>query len=840
MKKVISTPIVCALLFTAYCFVFPSCNPTKRLTEGELLLNKNIIRDKSSGVEKNEIEPYIKQKPNRKMLFWKFHLSVYNGVNQDKMEKKKEKRDIKIDSINAKRTRENALANAAREAKGKKTKKLSLRKKESLTWREWLLSIGEPPVIYDSTLTKNSVKQVTFLMNNKGFFNSTVKDSVKVKKKKATVFYIIKAGKPYKIRNVSYEIKDDQLYYFVLSEASNSLIVRGGNYDLDLLEKERDRLTAMLRNQGYFLFAKDYIYFEVDSSLGTHEMDVTLNIKNPVVKIPGSTDTLKEGVHKRFTLSKIFVQTDYNSKLKLNSTDTLLVNNYYLLSTGKLRYNPKLITNAVFLTTGALYQQSDADLTYKRLSELKMFRSVQLQFVDVGNNLLECHIYLSNLPKQSFSAELDLINTSGTDGAGGNIAYQNNNILKGGEIFEVKSKIAVEVQKGINGSSENTSSANPFNTLELGEQVNLSVPRFMTPFGIEGRKSNNAKTNFTLHYDYQKRPDYERSISNIAYGYSWNETVTKRHIINPIDLSFVDIFHLSDNLRNIIKDSKDLFLQNSYSPHFTIGTRYVFIFSNQNIRKQQNFSYFKFGFEGAGNAMRGAANLIEHTTKMIIPTDPKNSNSFFIDGIPFSQFIRADFDYRYYKIVNSTDKMVYRIACGVGEPWVHGNLNVLPLEQSFFAGGPNDIRAWQARTLGPGGYQGATSIALADKMGDIKIEGNLEYRFNVVKLLNAALFLDAGNVWLNRPDPNYPLGEFELNKFIGQIAAGGGLGFRLDFNFFIIRLDGAVKIKDPAQPENDQWVFTHMGDGAWKKNYAESHGNKYPFFVFNFGIGYPF
>lgn len=820
------------LLFSILYFLLPSCNPTKRLTEGEFLLKKNIIIDKSSGIDKSEIESYIKQKPNRKMLFWRLYLNIYNTVNQEKMERKKEKHDIRVDSVNAKRTRRNIFVNAKREAAGKNPQKVVLKKKEKLTRREWLLSIGEPPVIYDSLLAQKSVKQIKLFVNNKGFFNSVVKDSVKIINKKAVVSYIIKPGQPYRIRNLIYEIKDYQLYYFVLSEASNALIKRGENYDLDVLEKERDRITTMLRNLGYFFFAKDYIYFEVDSSLGSHEVNITLGIKNPVVKIAGEKDSVAESTHKRYTLDNIFVLTDYNSQLKLAPTDTLFVNDYYLLSTGKLRYKQKLLTDAVFLSKGDLYQQKNYELTYRRLSELKLFRTVQLQFVDIGNNLLECHIYLSNVPKQSFSAEAGGINTSETKGIEGNLTYQNKNSFKGGEIFEVKVKGSLEVQKTLNGKTNNVlTGGDPFNTRELGAQINLSVPRFLTPFGIKGRKSNNAKTNFMSSYNYQNRPDYfERYISNLSYGYSWTESATKKHIINPIEFSFVDIFNVSPVLATAMNNS--IFLRNSYSPHFTIGTRYAFIFSNQNIRKQQSFSFLRIGAEGAGNAMRGLFNLFDKYKDTIQQREKDTTIipfSYTIKNIRFSQYVRFDIDYRYYKLLNEKDKLAYRFVLGMGKPFV--NLRELPLEKSFFAGGSNDIRAWQARTLGPGNYQEPFTYTPNDKIGDIKIEGNIEYRFHIIKMLNAALFVDAGNIWLRKKFDSYPKGEFHFlgtdstTSFIDQIAIGTGIGLRLDFNFFIIRLDGAIKFRDPSLPPFFQWGFDKR---------ALRNG------VLNFGIGYPF
>jgi outer membrane protein assembly factor BamA len=830
-------------LYKAFCLIitlqlalsFLSCNSTKKLHEGEFLLDKNIIADKSSKVDKSEMEPYLKQKPNRKMLFWMSYLYLYNSVNQEKIEKNKPRRNARIESINSARIERNNRINKKREAKGKKPVKVFLKKQNTLTRREWILSIGEPPVIYDSLLAKKSARQINLFLYNKGFFKSVVKDSVSLKHKKAKVYYTVNAGKPYRFRKVNYQIKDNQLSYYVMRNESSTFIKQGKNYDVELLQKERDRITNNLRNDGYFMFSKEYIYFEVDSSLGSHEVDITLGIKNPVVKIEGAKDSTVETAHTRFYINNIYIHTDYDPKLKNPPKDTLLVNDYHLMSTGGLRYRPRLITDAVFFSKGELFQQSHSDQTYKRLSDLKLFRSTQIQFIQVGNSQLDCYIYLSNIPKQSFSAETEGTNTSGTLGIAGSLIYQNKNTFKGGEIFEVKLKGALEVQK-TKTKEENLiitgiESPIPFNTLELGTEANLSIPRFVTPFNIKGIKNNNAKTNISGTFNFQRRPDFGRSIANISFGYSWMETDTKKHIINPIEFNLVNIFGLSNDLESTILNSKDLFLKNSYSNHFTLGTRYAFIFNNQNIRKKKSYSYLRLGAEGAGNAMRGAFALIDHNHPLDFYSDttinPDGSinveKNYTIENIRFSQYIRGDIDFRYYKILNDKDRLVYRISGGVGKPLY--NLRVLPLEKSFFAGGPNSVRAWQARELGPGGFADSTNSNFADKIGDVKIESNLEYRFNVIKIVNAALFVDAGNIWLRKKYPSYLNGEFTSSKFIGQIAMGAGLGIRLDFNFFIIRLDGAFKLKDPSLPANDRWTFGRQ---------PLNHG------VLNFGIGYPF
>lgn len=835
MKK--TDLLACCFLLLLIAALFSSCNPTKKLTEDEVLLTKNVVVNKNGASEKNDVQSYIKQKPNRKMIFWKMYLQIYNSVNQAKLEKIKMKRMARRESYNSAKMEKYNRINAKRDAKGKKKLNVKLKKKEPFIFREWWLSIGEPPVIVDSMLTKKSARQIKFFLNNKGFFNSSVKDSISATHKKATQYYLIKEGNPYKVRNISYEMKDDQLNYYVLTDAGGSEIIRGINYDVDVLQRERDRITNELRNNGYFYFSKEYIYYEVDSSLGTHEVDVTLGIKNPIAKVEGEKDSTREVTHARYYINNIYIYTDYDPKLKAAPKDTLLLNDYYLLSTGPLRYKPRLIANALFISKGELYQQKHADQTYKRLSELKLFRSVQLVFSAVSSDKIDCSIYLSNTPKQSFSVETEGTNTSGTLGIAGNLVYQNKNILKGGEILEVKIKGALEAQKKTDTKNNDAiitgaEDVLPFNTLEMGGEVNLRVPRFLTPFNISGTKSNDAKTNFISTYNYQLRNDFGRSIANLSFGYSWKETVTKQHVINPMEFNLVNIDIRDADLQSTINNSKDLFLKNSYSDHFTLGSRYAFIFNNQEIRKKKNFSYLRVGAEGAGNAMRGVFTLIDRNNPLdyypdtlyksdgTIDTIEKN---YTIENIRFSQYVRFDIDYRFYKLVNDKDKLVFRFAFGIGKPFY--NLRELPLEKSFFGGGPNSLRAWQARTLGPGGYADSSGSNVADKIGDNKIEANFEYRFNVIKALHAALFIDAGNIWLRKKYSSYPNGEFTGSKFIGQIAIGTGLGFRLDFNFFIIRLDYAFKLRDPALQEDDRWTF---GKQPLK------HG------VLNFGIGYPF
>ncbi|MEO6883111.1 MAG: BamA/TamA family outer membrane protein [Bacteroidia bacterium] len=799
MKKYsIYTCLVFSTLFFEY-----ACNPTRRLHDGEFLLNKNIIVDKHTKIERAQIESYIKQKPNRKILgIVRFHLGIYNLVNEDKANQKKIAHDKKIDAINLKRA-----------AEGKK-----LKSKDHLTFDEWLLKIGEPPVIFDSTLMQKSAQQIHLFLNNKGYFDNTVRDSAVYKGKQVTTYYLLQTKKPYYIRHVNYEFKDPQLQPIIYADSGNCLVNQGAIYDLDILEKERDRLTTLLNNDGYFDFTKNYIYYSVDTTIGNRMLDVTIDFSKYQQQVSGRSDSAIEIPHPRYRINNVFVRTDYDpQKADKITEDTLNINDCFIIYSGKLNYRPNLFLNAIFIKKGDLYQLRNATDTYRRLSEIKAFKFINIRFVKQPGNLLDCYIEVAPVVKQAFTIETEGTNTSGDLGVSGSVIYQNKNLFKGAEVLQISFKGGIEAQKLVTTTGPQTTVQNflPFNTLEFGPQATLTVPRFLTPIKVNAYKNADPQTVFTSALNYQRRPDYTRYIANLTFGYTWKESIRKTHTLNPLEISFVKV-GLQPAFESSLLQTKDLLLINSYTNHMVTDSRYTFQYNDQDInRKSHNFVFFIGNLESSGNILRA----FDDFTNAV-----KNSEgSYQILNLPYSQYLRADVDFRYYRILTPHSKLVFRTVGGMG--YALSNLDALPFEKAFYAGGSNDIRAWRARTLGPGAYS-ATGETF-DQVGDILMEGNMEYRFNIFRMLNAAAFMDAGNIWLRKPDPNRPGGEFNVNTFAGQIAIGAGLGLRVDFSFFIIRLDAAVPLKDPSYPINQRWQFGNHPLALSKIN-------------LNFGIGYPF
>ncbi len=815
--------------------LFDACNPARKLKSDEYLLYKNHVINKDTKIDNSEIESYIKQKPNKKILLvLRFHLWLYNLANEDNVKRKRILYDEKF-----------ARKNNRRIAKGKQPKT-----NDHQLLGEWLLNIGEPPVVYDSMMTKKSSKQIKSLLNNKGYFINTVTDSVYYKRRKrASVYYTLKATAPYTVNKIEYRIPDNQLSYYVLADSSSCLIKKGNNYDVDVLQAERERITTALNNNGYYFFTKDYIYYEIDTTIGTKKVNVTLGIKNFASKLSETSDSIVESPHRRYYINNVYIEPDYVSrrndtipKDSLKKDDDVIIHNK-----GRLRYKSRVLLSAIFIRKGELFQLQNVEDSYKRLSELKAFKTINITFKQASQgDYLDCYIQMSPIYKQSLTIETEGTNTSGNLGFASSIVYQNRNLFRGAEIFELRLKGGVEAQQ-ILGNSNNTitDAAKQFNTVELGPELNITIPRFLIP--IHPKNSSrlyniltpgahaNPRTLFTSSVIYQRRQDYTRYITNLSFGYSWRETAKKRHTINPLVINFVKVALSPEFAQYLDENVHDLYTRNSFSNHLSTSTVYTYTYNEQDLRKQANFSFLKINAESSGNILRGIYNTVNSIQPNTFKTN--DQGSYKLLDIVYSQYLRIDGDFRYYFNSNDINKVVFRLAGGIGQPLT--NFTSLPFERSFFSGGSNGIRAWQSRTLGPGSYENDGTFF--DQFGDEQLEGNVEYRFKMFKMLNGALFVDGGNVWLRKPNPSKPGGDFQLDRFYKEIAIGSGAGLRADFNFFVIRLDVGLKVRDPQFAEPSRWVVNSIFNPAWKSNYRATHdGKKYSFLVFNIGINYPF
>lgn len=805
---------------------------------GEYLLEKaEVIHVRKTNLEKENLEAFFRQKPNRK-LFRRFHFFVwwYNLFDEDRIIRKKIARNLKYDKKNSEKVKKFEKKNARRAKKGKKPKQPRLKDKENPIFLESLRDIGEPPVILDSLLTQQTQLQLSKYLFSKGYINNRVTDTVEVirSSKKAIVRYMLYPKETFTVSQIVYSLEDKELGELILKDTVNSLLRRGMQYDEEKMRDEQQRITDLALNSGYFYFENAYIYYDVDTNQVTHSTSVILTLKKFAKAYSSSSDSLVYVNHPRFQVENVFIITEpvgrnprdvvFNDTLKTRRPGRM-----FLVNNRKLLYRRGVILNNLDLYRDQWFRKDTAEQTYKQLLGLGIFKSVTIQFVENPGmpNRLDCYVVCSPLIKQSITTQTEGTNTSGNLGIDGSVVYQNRNFFRGGELVELKLQGAISAQKQFSDPEyvENITDVTDlrrlqrtFNTIQFGPELSFSVPRAFFPFSlIPFRKDQLPRTYIKTSLNYQSRPEFSRVISDIDYGFSFRtHNARLKHDIIPFETYLVQAQLLSSFRDSLIK-LRDAFLLNSFLDHITTVSKYGLTYTskeNANTSRRPT-CYARLNLQSSGNILR--------TVFQATGGKKDTLGRYLLFDIPFAQFLKTDIDFRLYIPVRAKSRTVYRIAAGIGKPLA--NLGVLPYEQSFFSGGPNGVRAWRARTLGPGAYDPRTSLGRFDKIGDILLEGNIEYRFHVIKSFNGALFVDAGNIWRLQPDASKPGGEFKVNTFLDEIAIGGGFGIRWDLSFVVLRLDLATPLKDPKYEPGNRWTFDKR---PWSQVVA------------NFGIGYPF
>jgi outer membrane protein assembly factor BamA len=771
--------------------LFSSCNITRNVPEEKYLLNNSVIDVKSKEIKPSDLEPYLRQRPNKRILGFRFHLRVYNSANP-----------YKFKGING-----------------------------------WLKTIGEEPVILDTFLVSEGARNIQLYLKSKGYYQSAVKDTIVFSKRKANVLYTVSPQRPYRIGKLTYVIEDTAILRIVRADSINSLIKRNQLFDMDNLQEERSRIEAFLKNSGYYFFTKDLITFTADTAFGTHRVDLLLNIRNRYILGEDGKRTPQN--YMKYKINRVFLYPNYdpivfNARRRESQLDTVINNNVRFVFADDPGINLDVVYQATLIRPGAIYSNDIVQKTQSNLSSLKLYKMVNISFAEqfedtkakdknefiyfeeetqedtLRYGLLNCHIQLTPHTLQSYQVELVGTNTTGTLGAEGNLNYQHKNLFKGAEVFDIKFRGLIE-------TVEQKVSLN--NSLELGGSVGLNFPRFLSPFaGREYSRKYSPRTQLAASYNYQRRPDYIRTVASLQFGYTWKNSKYLTHGVNPIEINAINIPLISSAFQAKIDATPSL--KYSYQNQIVTVSSYSLTFNNQNIQKATSYTYLRYNVELSGNLLSTAFELLDR---------PKASNGTYqILRTSFSQFVRSDLNITYHQVVNQDNTFVYRVFAGVGYPY--GNSMAMPFEKKYFSGGANGIRAWQARALGPGSYY-LSDKRFPNQSGDIKLEANLEYRFKLFWQLEGALFADAGNIWSFPGLDDTEGAEFKMDQFYRQIALGSGLGLRVNLGFLTIRLDFGYKVYDPARnPDADfrPWV-------PFQQKFVLNQD-----VAFNFGIGYPF
>lgn len=802
-----------------FIFIFSSCSITKHVPEDEFLLRKVKIEflnsNNSNTISKEELYDLLLQKPNRKVFSnFRFYLRLYNLSNQQRIDQKIVKKQIKIDKVNLKikqQNRSSLILDSNYIQKPLKERKLA--------FGERIQNTGEAPVIYSALKLNRTKEQLKKYLFNKGYFKNEITDSTTVLDNgQIDIQYFIHLREPMYLSSIKYQCPEILISSYLDSIESNSFLKKGAIFDTDNLVKERNRINDFLTNSGFYNFNKEFIYFDIDTNYVSKTVDITLGIQN-YKKIDKINNSFKDLTHKQFKISKVNIQIGDSSKFNnIAKLDSIENSFFKIVNYQPINFKSKVFKNSIFFKKDDYYKKNVAQQTYRSLISLGLFKYVNISFDTITDNKLVGNIELTPSKTQNLSLSLDGTNNERSFGFQGGIDYFHNNLFHGGEKIIISLKSSFEIQLLLTDSKE-TGISNKPNTTEFGPEFHFYLPKYLLINKIGNlRKHINPVTEFTGAFNIQDRPDYYRRNQELSFGWVFHENKTTTWHINPLLISIVDI-EINSDFQNQIESYNDQYILSSFQDHVVAGGVFSFEYNGQNLSYNSNSLYFKTTFESAGGTLFNFHELINKDKNPL-------TDSYDFLGIRYAHFQKATLDLRYYQGLSDRSKIVYRIYSGVGIP--KKNLSdALPFEKSFFAGGSNSLRAWRARSLGPGSYfEDSTRY---DKIGDIKFEGNLEARFPISKWIEGAFFVDFGNIWLIGYDSLRPEGKFNWNNVLDDIAIGTGFGLRLNFEFFILRADLAIPFKNPGIPKNNnQWIF--------KSEKRDDHFSP----LLNLGIGYPF
>jgi outer membrane protein assembly factor BamA len=692
--------------------------------------------------------------------------------------------------------------------------------------------LGSPPVLLKDATPEQTAQALEGQLNNEGYFKSEVTFEVKTKRKKSKVIYNVTLERPYRIKTVNYIFLDTGHARLTEDIKKESLLNENQRYSLDLLSAEQQRIQEVAQNNGFYYFDDRFLLFKADTTIGERMVELDLTVESG----------MPERAYRVYTVKEVTVFPSYelaNDSLSRTGDSTRV--GKYLYVDNQHNFRPHIITDVINITPDSIYRRIDHEYTLSHLMGLNTFKFVNIKYRNIhrDSNQLRANVFLTPTLKKSLRVQFQGVSKSNNFvGPGLEVTFTNRNLFKGAEMFQLK----------LNGSYEmqiRSQQTTPLNAIELGGEASVSVPRFITPFNIRSRSAKYLpQTQLKFGYSFQQRLQYfTLNSTNIAAGYVWRETTLKTHELFPLDITFIKKSNTSEAFDTIV--SKNPALENSFQDQFILGARYSYTFNTQlsdNIEskyvekriKRSNF-YFNGSIDISGN--------IPRAIQSIRFEGAEGPYSFF--GRPYSQYVKPTVDFRYYQDLNRRSKLATRITAGVG--YAYGNSEFMPYIKQFAVGGSNSIRAFPARSVGPGTYNFLAindGNFFIDQRGDIKLEANVEYRFDIYKAVKGGVFVDAGNMWLLKYDSLRPGGAFDKN-FLKEIAVGTGLGLRFDFSFFVLRFDLGFPIRktyptgevvtreEQTIPLNEyQWAFKDIDFASkyWRRENL----------VLNIAIGYPF
>ncbi|WP_456312886.1 translocation and assembly module lipoprotein TamL [Pseudomonas shirazensis] len=851
MKKN-STKIVAFILIAIF---ISACNAVKRVPDGKNLLVKNniIVNGKSTNDEIASNQMY--QKPNGTLLGYRLRLNMYNlaNLNPDSTYQAKFKNNPGLYE------RQSKILSA------KQVDRLG----QSFLYKgihEFLKNTGEPPVIIDTAKTKKSLNRLKFYYFNNGFFNVKTDYTIdSVARKKAQVNYNITTGPGYILDSIKTSILTPALDSLYKTNNEPSLLKSGNQFKTADFDEEKTRINTYFRNHGAYFFQPTYINYNIDTIGKKNKADVTLIIKNNNIQ---ERDSSRTEPFKLYKISDVNIYTDYsptNAKTKINDSTTY--NNFNLYSYKTLKYKPRAITDAIFITKGSTFSDTRTTLSSRYLNNLKIFNYPSIQYEvdkrDPEGESLIANVYLTPRKKYSFGATLDLTHSNIQDfGIGASVSETIRNVFNRAETLEISARMNIGSSKDMANPNDNF-----FNVSEYGIDTKLNFPRILMPFGTEKiipkrmipstsiaagfSKQRNIgldKENFTGGIAYNWSPKRRNTVKldllnaqfvrNLnpdnyfrVYTSSYNElnNIASTYNTDPLNVDTSGNLKISDGTTNFtnevlngstaltaddpnyrdvesIEERRVRLTEND----FILATSYTFTTTTKKDLADNTFYQFKTKIESAGSLLSAISSVAS------LPKNTKGNYEIF--NLEYSEYIKTEFDYIKHWDFGKEKVLAFRSFFGIAIPF--GNSDYIPFSRSYYSGGSNDNRAWQPYSLGPGSTDAMNDFNEAN----MKLALSAEFRFKIFGDVKGAIFADAGNIWNVLDNVIDTKARFDNLNDLDEIALGSGFGLRYDLSFFVIRLDLGFKTYNPAHPAGERWF----------KEYNFGHS------VLNFGINYPF
>ena len=834
--------IALLLLITVY---LTSCDAVKRVPESEHLLTHNTILINGKKENTETINNLLYQEPNSKipLIGTPLRLHIYNLARNN--------RDSLFEVwLNKKPNRRDRLT------KRLSKKQLDKLKNTSIGFNNWLQKTGEAPVIVSDDKAKKSVDRLKAYYTNNGWFDVKANYNINKKdNKRANVEYQVETGVPFILDTISENIKSDIVSLLHQKTKKNSLIKHNQQYNSSNFSQERERISNELRNSGVYHFNQDYITFEMDTIGTNKKVNVDIIIQDRAIR---TQDSLKRVPFYIYKIKDVNIITDYSFENRNKPfQDSITYNGYKIYGYNKIKYRPKALTDAIFITPNTIFKDSDRTLTYRHLNELRTFKYPNIEYIENAGNTLTDTIRLTPLKKFSlgFSTDVSTSNIQ-TIGLSLNPSLIIRNVFRGAETFEISAIGAIGASKDKNNPND------PFFDInEIGANLKLTIPRFFFPFNTEKiiPKYMSPSTRINLSASSQKNIGLDKQTFSGVFSYNWQPSTKVTNRLDVFNIQYVqnlkieNYFKVYENaynsLNNIAKNvnytQTDLAIPNDTNIFLEyalanptpseISSTQLTALNSINERKQRltennliisssfsltndertnlfdsDFSIFRLKLELAGNLLSSLSD--------VFGLNKNSNNKYELFDVAFSQFIKTELDYIKHWSLGKKNVLATRSYFGIAIPY--GNSNNIPFAKSFFGGGANDNRAWVAYRLGPGSSESSDEFNEAN----LKLAFSAEQRFNLFGNLNGAVFVDAGNIWNALDDVTNENARFSNLSSLKDIAVGSGFGLRYDFSFFVFRFDIGFKTYDPSYQEQNRWFNDYNFSNA----------------VYNIGINYPF